>query len=137
MLYFPLESTALYFLFLYIFQIFTHEIRTHPDARMLLLLCIPVHEYVCIPEICMYLHIFEIPENNFSDPALPYSSEPIAFIPHAFEHGRSCLMIALYGQASRHFPHLMQASSSICDLPPSICTAFFGQTSTQGCSRQP
>ena len=39
MLYFPLESTALYFLFLYIFQIFTHEIRTHPDARMLLLLC--------------------------------------------------------------------------------------------------
>ena len=39
MLYFPLESTALYFLFLYIFQISTHEIRTHPDARMLLLLC--------------------------------------------------------------------------------------------------
>ena len=74
---------------------------------------------------------------SWSISALPYSSEPIAFIPHAFEQGRSCLMIALYGQASRHFPHLIQASSSMWDLPPSICTAFFGQTSTQGCSRQP
>ena len=58
-------------------------------------------------------------------------------MPQALAQGRSILLIAPYGQALAHMPHLTHLDWSITLRPCTIEMAPFGQTSVQGWARQP
>jgi hypothetical protein len=59
--------------------------------------------------------------------AMPRSFLRIAPTGHASSHGTVVFMIAWYGHAEMHLPHLMHLLWSMTDRPPVTVIAFFGQ----------
>ena len=63
-----------------------------------------------------HIHLPQLIHKLWSIFALPLPSFFIAFTGHASSHGTTSFKIALYGQASFHFPQFLHLSVSICAL---------------------